>query len=378
VTGDPETAAAGIERFARERLNEGLVARDRECRFPRDEWDACARLGIHGLPFPAELGGAGADVPTTSRAMEALGAGCRDNGLLFSINAQMWSVQLPLWKFGTPEQQQRWLPPLCAGTLIGAHGMTEPDAGSDAFALATTARPDGDGYVLSGSKTFVTNAPVADLFLVFARVGGGRGFLGVTAFLVERSNSGLTVGRPIEKMGLRTSPMAEVRLDDCRVPAAARLGSQGEGARLFASAMAWERACLLATCVGAMQRQLDDCIRYAQTRRQSGSPIGRFQSVANRIVDMRLRLETSRLLLRRVARLAEEGSATLPLEAATAKLHISESWVASSLDAIQVHGGYGYATESEVERDLRDAVASRLYSGTSEIQRNLIAGALGL
>jgi alkylation response protein AidB-like acyl-CoA dehydrogenase len=378
MSEDVEAPLLEVERFAQARLNDELIARDRECRFSREAWRACAELGVLGLPFPAEYGGAGADVLTTSRTMEALGFGCRDNGLLFSLNAQLWSVQLPLWKFGTPEQKLRWLPRLCSGECIGAHGMTEPDSGSDAFGLRTTALADGDGYRLSGTKTFVTNAPVADLFVLFARVGQSQGFLGVTAFLVERGSPGLQVGRPIETMGLRTSPMAEVVLDGCRVPAGNRLGGEGDGARIFALAMAWERACLLATAVGAMRRQLDTCIRYARMRRQFGRPIGKFQSVANRIVDMRLRWATSRLLLHRVARLSQDGADGLQLEAATAKLHISESWVASCLDAIQIHGGYGYATESEIERELRDAVASRLYSGTSEIQRNLIAGALGL
>jgi alkylation response protein AidB-like acyl-CoA dehydrogenase len=256
--------------------------------------------------------------------------------------------------------------------------MTEPDSGSDAFALATSARAEGDAYVLSGCKTFVTNAPIADVFVLFARVGKTQGLFGVTAFLVERSSAGLQVGKPIEKMGLRTSPMAEVVLEGCRVPAGNRLGGEGDGARIFALAMAWERACLLAAAVGAMRRQLDACIAYARTRRQFGSPIAKFQSVANRIVDMQLRLATSRLLLHRVARMSQDDADGLQLEAATAKLHISESWVASCLDAIQIHGGYGYATESEIERELRDAVASRLYSGTSEIQRNIIADALGL
>ncbi len=369
---------ASLRRFASERLNEDLIEANRESRFPRAAWRACAEMGIQGLPFPAEYGGSDASVLLTSLAMEALGQGCADNGLLFSLNAQMWSVQLPIWQFGTPEQKQRWLPKLCSGEWIGAHGMSEPDSGSDAYAMRSTARREGEHYVLDGTKTFVTDGPVADLFVLFARVGAGKSFFGVTGFVVERDTPGLSVGKPIEKMGLRTSPMSEVVLENCRIPVGHRLGREGDGPKIFHHSMEWERACLLGTAVGAMSRLLDTCVAYARTRRQFGAPIAKFQAVANRLVAMRVRLETSRLLLHQVSRLKQQGGLDLSLEAALAKLHISESWVESCLDAIQVHGGYGYTTEYEIERELRDAVASRLYSGTSEIQHNIIAKQMGL
>jgi alkylation response protein AidB-like acyl-CoA dehydrogenase len=363
--------------FARRELSADPTKADRESEFPRDLWRACAAFGIHGLPFPEAVGGLDKDVLTTMLAMEALGAVCPDRGFLFSIHAHMWSVAMPIHSFGSEQQRARFLPGLCDGSLIGAHAMSEPDTGSDAFGLTTRAERKGDRYILTGTKTFCTNAPVGDLFVVFATVDRKRGSLGVTAFLVEKGTPGLSVGAPISKMGLRTSPMAEVILEDCEVPADNVLGREGMGASVFNHSMGWERSCILATDVGAMERQLDACIAYAKERYQFGKPIGSFQLVASRVTDMKLRLETARLLLYRTAWSQSRGEMT-GLEAAMTKLYISEAAVASGLDAIQLHGGYGYTTEFGIERDLRDAIGGRLYSGTSEIQRLLVAHHLGL
>jgi hypothetical protein len=366
-----------IAKFARQELNSDLIARDRDEAFSRDHWLKCARFGIQGLPFPREFGGSEADIVTTMLAMEGFGYGCRDGGLIFGINAQMWSVQMPIHEFGTPEQRKRFLPPLCAGERIGAHGMSEPGSGSDAMSLSTSAVRRGDRYLLNGTKTFVTNAPVADLFVIFATTDPAKGFLGVTCFLVEKESPGLRVTPPIGKLGLRTSPMGEIVLEDCEVPAENVIGGEGLGSKIFNASMEWERACILASCLGAMEHQLETCIAYAKSRRQFNRPIAKFQSVANRIVDMKVRLETSRLVLYRVAWLKEsQGEAVM--DAAIAKLYLSEAWVQSCLDAVQIHGGYGFATEFGLERDLRDSIASRIYSGTSEMQRNIIASRLGL
>ena len=366
-----------VVEFGRRALTDDVIQRDKSGSFSRDFWTRCAEFGIQGLPFPEEYGGGGADILTTVLAMEALGYACRDGGLLFGINAQMWSVQMPIHRFGNEDQRRRYLPRLCDGSWIGAHGMSEPDSGSDAFSLRTVARREGDGYVLNGTKTFVSNGPVADMFLVFATLDPSKGVLGLTAFLVERDFPGFQVGKPIEKMGLKTSPMAELVFQDCRVPEANRLGREGRGAVIFNDSMDWERGCLLATCLGAMERQLETCLAYVHERKQFGKPIAQFQSVANRLVDMKVRLETSRLLLYKAAWARQHDKATAA-EAAMAKLFLSEAWIQSCLDAVQVHGGYGFTTEYEVERDLRDSIGSTLYSGTSEIQRNLIARSLGL
>jgi alkylation response protein AidB-like acyl-CoA dehydrogenase len=363
--------------FAREALNEGFVEREAAGIFSRDLWQACAAFGIHGLPVPEEFGGSNQDILTTMLAMEALGKGCQDQGLLFSIHAHMWSIVMPILKFGTPEQRLHYLPKLCDGTWIGAHGMTEPDTGSDAFGLRTRADRRGDQYVLNGSKMFVTNAPESDVVLVFATVNARRGMWGVTAFLVDRSTPGMSIGNRIPKMGLTTSPMAEVVFDDCVVDAGCMLGREGQGSAIFNHSMAWERSCILASTVGAMERQLETCLAYAQERHQFGRQIGSFQLVAAKLADMKVRLETSRLLLYRAAWTQASGENNA-LDGAMAKLYISESAVQSALDAIQIHGGYGFMKEYLVERDLRDNIGARLYSGTSEIQRLIVARHLGL
>ena len=363
--------------FAEGSLNEGLSEREREGKFSRCLWRKCAEFGVHGLPIPEEYGGSNADVLTTMLGMEALGYGCHDQGLLFSIHAHMWSVEMPILKFGTPEQKRYYLPKLCDGTWIGAHGMSEPDSGSDAFSMRTRACRRGDRYVLNGTKTFVTNAPESDLLVVFATLDRQKGMWGVTGFLVDRHTKGVSISRKIDKMGLTTSPMAEVIFEDCEVPAENLLGREGQGATIFNHSMAWERSCILASTVGAMERQLNTCLKYAKERRQFGRPIGNFQLVASKIVDLKLRLEASRLLLYRTA-WTQAKDMNNALDAALAKLYISEAAVQSALDAIQIHGGYGYTKEMEVERDLRDVIGGKLYSGTSEIQRLIVARSLGL
>ena len=363
--------------FARRELNEDLAKREDAGEFSRDAWQACARFGIQGLPVPAELGGAGSDVLTTTMIMEALGYGCQDNGLIFSLNAQMWSVELPLVTFGTPAQQRAYLPGLVSGDIIGGHAMTEPESGSDALRMRARAQRQGDQYLLNGTKQYVTNAPVADVLLVYAAVQGSPGLAGLSAFLVDAATPGLEVSSAFEKMGLRTSPMGEVALTDCLIPAGNRLGPEGAGMAVFNSSMEWERSCLFASTVGAMQRQLDACVEYARSREQFGQPIGKFQSVAGMLADMYVRLEAARLLIYRVAWLKQQGRSA-PAEAAAAKVFTSEAWVRSSQDAIQTHGAWGYLKDAGIERDLRDAVAGTIYSGTSEIQRVILARMLGL
>jgi alkylation response protein AidB-like acyl-CoA dehydrogenase len=364
-------------KFAQNELNFDMIERDKSAYFSRESWMKCAEFGIQGLPFPEQYGGAEADIITTTLVMEGLGYGCKDSGLLFSLNAQMWSIQMPIWEYGTDAQKEKYLPGLCAGEILGGHGMTEPDSGSDAFSLKTTAERKGEYYVLNGSKTFVTGAPVSDVFIVFASTDPSVGFMGISAFIVERNYPGFSVGKEISKMGLKTSPMAELIFDDCKVPSENILGKERQGARIFNSSMAWERSCILGSNLGAMQRQLESCIKYANERRQYKSTIGKFQSVSNKIVDMKMRLETARLLLYKVAWGNQQNFDTT-MDAALAKLYMSEAWVQSCLDAIQIHGGYGYTTEYEIERDLRDSIGGKIYSGTSEIQHNIIARALGL
>lgn len=359
-------------------IGQSLDEREDRDAFDVDGWRKCAAFGIQGLPMPERYGGAGLELTSALHILECLGHGCRDNGLLFALGAQMWSVQMPILVFGNDAQRERCLPPLAEGRTIGAHCVTEPEAGSDAFSMRTTATADGSGYVLSGRKTFITSAPLADLFLVVATVDRTKGASGLTAFLVERDTPGLDV-EPLsdKKMGLRTAPMGDVVLQDCRVARDQVLGRVGGGSAVFGTAMLWERCFILAPALGCMRRQLEACLQYAQTRRQFGRPIGKNQAVADKIVDMHVRLEHSRLLAYRVAALRQQGK-RLTLEPSQVKLQISESWLQSSLDALQIHGGAGYLRGMGLERDVRDAIASRIYSGTSEMQRTIIARFLGL
>lgn len=329
------------------------------------------------LPVATGVGGRGLGLLATIVAMETLGRHCDDLGLLFAINAHLWAGVIPIERFGTEAQRATWLPGLLDGSLIAGHGATEPEAGSDIFGLRTTARRDGDSWILDGVKSFVTNGPVADVFVVYATTDPSKGELGVAAFIVPKDAPGLVVTDPLDKAGLRSAPSGGLRLESCRVDAEALLGREGDGAACFQCSMEWERGAILAMHVGRMERQLQEAIAFVRRRTQFGRPIGSFQSVANRIVDMKLRLDTSRPLVRRIGELKDAGRQAM-LEAAVAKLHVSEAAVQSSLDAVQVMGSRGYLREGVVERDLRDALGARIYSGTNEMQRVMIARLLGL
>jgi alkylation response protein AidB-like acyl-CoA dehydrogenase len=368
----------GALEFASRELNDGsLESRDHDGVFDRGAWQRCARFGVLGLSVPVEWGGGEVDLPTAMLIMEGIGEGCPDNGLTFALNAQLWTVQRPIARFGTDDQRRRFLPGLCNGSLIGAHALTEPDAGSDAFSLAMRATRRGEHYVLTGTKCLVSLAPVADLMLVFAATDPSKGRWGISAFVVERGTPGLTATPMQHKMGLRTVPIGELHFDDCEIPASARLGPEGAGVGIASHSLEVERCCILASQLGAMERQLQRAIDYARRREQFGQSIGKFQSVSNRVADMKLRLETARLLLYKAAWLVQREQPAM-MEAALLKLYLSEAFVESGIDAIRIHGGNGYLTATGVERDLRDAMGGLLYAGTSDIQRNIIARLLGL
>lgn len=368
-----------VVEFADSTLNQGLADRERRGEFPTEAWRHCAEFGIQSISVPSEYNSSGTDTDLISAvlAMEGLGYGCRDNGLNLALAAQMWTVQHPINAFGTDDQKRRYLPGLCAGDLIGAHAVTEAEAGSDHLALRTTAVPVDGGYLLTGTKRYITLGPIADLALVFATTDPERGRWGLTAFLVETDTEGCERGPTQEKMGLRTVPIGELRFNGCFVPDANRLGPEGAGASISGGALGVERCFILATYAGTMERQLEDVVEFARSRRQFGQPIGKFQAVSNRIADMKLALETSKLLLYKVAWMLQQDE-QVALESALLKLLMSEAFLESSLTVIRTHGGGGYLSENEVERDLRDAVGGLLYAGTNDIQRNLVARMLGL
>ena len=366
-----------FQQFSEAQLGPSQPRLEEQERFNRQGWERCAEFGVMALPADPAFGGDGASMHQIIEAFEGLGYGCRDNGLLLAISAHLWGCLLPVGAFGSTRLKERFLPMLAAGRFIGGLAVSEPEAGSDAFSLAATARRDGDRYVLDGVKTFVTNGTVADLVVVLARCGQDEGLGALSAFLVEKDSPGFQVEKKLGKMGLRTAEMARIRLAECRVPASNRIGPEGIGRSLFTHVMEWERACIMAPAVGSMQFLLDRTIRYARKRVQFDQPISKQPEVAAKIIQMKLRVDTSRLLLQNAGQLKEVGRSVL-MEASLAKLYVSECWVKNCLDAMAVHGGYGYLTDFEIEKELRDAMGSQFYSGTAEIQRLTAARLMGL
>jgi alkylation response protein AidB-like acyl-CoA dehydrogenase len=348
---------------------------DRE-RF-RARWRCAAEAGLAGLSVPSRYGGGGHDALTTARAVEAWARGSEDMSLSFALSAHLFACCMPIAERGGGELRSRLLPGLCSGERIAANAITETDAGSDVNSLTTRARPDGDHYVLSGAKSWVTNAPVADVFVVYATSDPRAGFLGISAFVVERDRPGVRVEPPIDKAVLEGVPASALTLDECRVPAENLLGDVGQGAAVFQRSMIWERAVLFAGYLGMLDRQLERTVEHARTRRQFGRPIGKNQAVGHAVADMKVRLESARLLLYRAAWAIDQGCAS-EVDVAAAKLAVSEAAIASSLAAVQIHGSLGVTREAGVERMLRDALPSTIFSGTSEMQREMIARGLGL
>ena len=373
------TYKASVIDFAEKELNEDIIARDEQGTFSRDLWKKCANFGIQGLVIPKAFGGQleKVDFLRAIIAMEGLGFGCQDNGLALGLNAQMWTVQLPISLFGNDEQREKFVRPMTEGAKIGVHALTEPNAGSDIYSMETTAKKVEGGYLITGKKHLITLAPEADFVFLFANLNPKLGKWGITAFIVEKDMPGFTIGPVKSKMGMRTVPIGELEFKDCFVPEENRLGKEGTGFGIMADSLEYDRCGILSSQVGRMERQLKDTIDFARNRQQFGRSIGKFQSVSNRIADMKLRLEMAKLLLYKVGWLKNSGKSAM-LEASMLKLHISESFIASSLDSIRTHGGIGYLTDTGIERDLRDAVGGVLYAGTSDIQRNVIAKLMGL
>lgn len=363
--------------FTRNRLGPMLRQRTDPKAFPRDAWRLCAAQGLLGMSVPTRHGGLGLGHLATARLMEAFGNGCPDTGLVFSAAAHLFAGAMAIADHGSDDLCGRVLPPLCSGDWVAANAITEAEAGSDVFALQTTATLQRDVVVLDGIKSYVTNGPVADVFVVYATQNPKHRHMGVVAMVVPADTPGIRRGAAFDKIGLDTSPICSVHFDGCEVPASNMLGAPGQGAAVFTASMMWERSCLFAAYLGVMERQLDDVVEHAKARRQFRKSIGKFQAVSHRIAQMKVRLESARMLLYRACWLRDRGEASAA-DVAMSKLAVSEAAVASSLDAIQVFGGIGCVRAAGVESALRDAVPARIFSGTSEIQLDLIARELGL
>jgi alkylation response protein AidB-like acyl-CoA dehydrogenase len=344
--------------------------------FSRPDWRLLAQFGLFRMPFAENVGGLAMPSEDICDVLEGLGAGAANYGLLFAGGAHLWAVSKPIVDYGSPEQKATWLPGLMSGDVIGAHAASEAEAGSDVMAMKTRYRASDDGFVLTGAKMWVTNAPIADLFVVFATSDPRLHFRGISAFLIPRDTRGLSIGPPESKMGLAGAPLAEVVLDDCLVPRTALLGKERQANRIFQTSLAWERTFIQAPQIGAMRRQIERAVAYARERQQFGKPIASFQAVSHRVVGMLVRYWESRQVLRMAAeQLMHKGNATF---ASLAKLVLAEAALATHLDAQRTFGAAGYMSEVGIEGDVRDAIAGTIYSGTSDIQRNILAAALGL
>ncbi len=362
-------------KFAEGEISPGALERDEKGEFYQEGMKKCGEFGLLGLPIPAEYGGSGSDVITMMAAMEGFGKGCTDGGFTMSLGAHVCICTIPIWQYGNEEQKKKFLPGLCSGDMIGAFGLTEPNAGSDALNVQTLASKDGDDWVLNGTKMFITNGSVADVVLVIATVDRDKKAGGLTAFLVEKDTPGFSCSRELDKMGMRSSPTAELVFDDCRVPADNLLGEVGGGAMIAMGTLGWERATMIASSIGGQERVIEKTVRYAQERVQFGRPIAKFQAIQQKLADMKVNLEMTRLLVYKSAWLKSRGEDDMAFAAIT-KLAISELGRQSVLNALQVHGGYGYMKEYEVERWVRDAMLGTIGAGTSEIQRMIIARSL--
>lgn len=366
-TPEQENLYAATLKFAR-----GKLGHLREGGFSRSDWDHCTAQGLTALMSPAELGGSGLNAASVAVVMEALGEGCADGGFNFSLGAHLFAGLVPVLAAGSEEQKKIY----AGGSRIIANAMTETGSGSDAFGMKTTAVKTANGYVLNGSKSFCTNAAVADTLLVYAVTDPKKGFFGgISAFLVGKDSTGLRIGAPQEKTGLHSSPLSDIFLDHVAVDENQLLGKAGAGAQLFQQSMNWERMGLSALHTGTMQRLCRAGAEYANTRTIGEKKIGGFQAVSFRIADMYTRTEAARLLVHAAAAAIDSGN-NATTACAKAKIYASEALIATAQEAMLIHGGNGLMKSTGIEQALRDAMASVTYSGTNDVLRSLLAGLL--
>jgi butyryl-CoA dehydrogenase len=359
-----------VRDFAERRIAPVADELEAKGEFPHDLVREAASLGLLGVPYPTEIGGTGLDNLAYAITVEELSRVSGSMGIIVSAHTSLGAG--PLYLAGTPEQQERFLRPLASGEKLGAYGLTEPGAGSDSRGTKTRARREGDEWVIDGAKQFITNAGVADTYIVVARTGGAEDDSQITAFIVEKGTTGFTFGRLEEKMGLHASATGELLFSGCRIPAANLLGEEGQGDKLFLKTLDGGRIGIGAMALGLAQAAYEAASVYAKERQQFGRAIGTFQGVAFKIADMATEIDAARLLVYRAAWLKDQGK-PFTTEAAMAKLYASEVSMRATNAAIQVHGGYGYVREYKVERYLRDAKLTEIGEGTSEIQRLVIA-----
>ena len=343
---------------------------DREARFPRETVRRMGELGLMGIAVPEAWGGGGGDTVAYAVALEEVSRACASHGVIMTVNNSLYCE--PVARYGTDEQKARFLTPFASGQKIGCFSLTEPEAGSDATNQSTLARREGDAYLLDGRKIFVSNGREADAALVFAQTDRTKGPRGISAFLVEKGTPGFTLVKTEEKLGIRASDTAEFLFEGCRVPASSRLGEEGQGFRIAMTTIDGGRIGIGAQAVGIAVAAYEASVAYARERKSFGVPIGQHQMVQWMLADMATGIEAARLLTLRAACLKDRGEPFGP-EAAMAKLFASETAMRVATDAVQVHGGYGFIKEYQVERHFRDAKITQIYEGTSQIQKVVIA-----
>jgi butyryl-CoA dehydrogenase len=362
-----------VLKFTQKELAPLAEEADWKAEFCWEAWRRMGGFGLLGLTYPEAYGGSGSDVVTACLAGEAAGQGGAEGGLCLAWGAHTYLCGDTILRHGTEEQKQKYLPKLATGEWVGAMGLTEPGAGSDAASIRTTATRKGDHYLLNGTKMFITNGPIADVMVIIAGTSREKKAAGISAFIVEKNSPGFTVGRELKKMGVRASTTGELVFQDCLVPVENILRREGDGFLIALGTVEWDRSTLLAPALGGLEFALEACVSYAKGRKQFDRPIASFQAIQHKLADMKVTIEAMRLLIYRVAWLKDQGKGLNPVEAAAAKLFLGEQGIKAASDAVQIHGGYGFMHEYPVERIFRDSRLGSIGGGTSEIMRLIIA-----
>jgi len=362
-----------VLKFSQKQLAPLAEEADWKGEFCWEAWKKMGAFGLLGLTYPEEYGGSSSDVVTACLAGEAVAYGGAEGGLCLAWGAHTYLCGDTILVHGTEEQKRKYLPKLASGEWVGAMGLTEPGAGSDAASIQATAVRKGDYYLLNGTKMFITNGPIADVLVIIAVTQKEKKTAGISAFVVEKGFPGFSVGRELKKMGVKASSTGELIFEDCPVPAENILRKEGDGFFIALGTVEWDRSTLMAPFLGGLEYALDACVKYAKERVQFGRPIASFQAIQHKLADMKVIIEAIRLLIFRVAWLKDQGKFMNPLQAAEAKLFVGEFGMKAASDAVQIHGGYGLMHEYPVERIFRDAKLGAIGGGTSEIMRLVIA-----
>ena len=359
--------------FAEQEIKPNAVITDETEEFPRENVEKMIKYGFMGIAVPRELGGQGCDTLTYIMCVEELSKVCATTGVILSAHSSLCCD--PIKRYGTPEQKQKFLVPLAKGEKLGAFALTEPSAGTDASATQTKATDEGNYWVLNGTKIFITNGKEADVYIIFAMTDKTAGARGISAFIVEKGTPGFTFGTKEKKMGIRGSSTYELIFTDCRIPQENLLGQVGEGFKIAMTTLDGGRIGIAAQALGIAEGALETTVRYVKSRKQFGKPLSKFQNTQFVLADLATRVEAAKLLVYKAA-MAKDTQKTYSVEAAMAKLYAAETAMYVTDKCVQLHGGYGYTREYEVERMMRDAKITEIYEGTSEVQRMVISGAM--